>query len=95
MNEIEASFSQSPHSGGMQCKQCHIVEAGLITRKLAWLNEKAGLVERISDPQQICLKCHDYLSANSTVMLQHLGFECTYCHDSHHPQPTCAESACH
>ena len=95
MNKIMASFSQGPHSGKMQCQQCHIAETGLITRKLAWVDENAGMAENITEPQQICLKCHDYLSMASTVMLQHLGFECTYCHDPHHPQPTCAQSACH
>lgn len=95
MKNIIASFSTGKHAGNMLCERCHFSDTGLVTRKLAWVDDASGEMETISEPKQICLKCHNYLSMESSVMLEHPGFECTYCHDSHHPQPTCAQSACH
>ena len=92
---IMASFSTGPHAANMLCDRCHPSDAGSFTRKLAWLDDDSRQVVSIFEPKQICLKCHNYLSMDSPVMLEHPGFECTYCHDSHHPQPTCAQSACH
>ena len=95
MDKILASFSKGPHAQNMQCERCHSVEAGLVTRKLTWVDDSSGLVETVKEPKQVCLKCHDYLSMESSVMLEHPGFECIHCHDAHRPQPTCAASACH
>ena len=43
---------------GITCETCHQVENGVALPGIAWLNTVTGEYEQVSDPNELCGKCH-------------------------------------
>jgi hypothetical protein len=83
----------------IRCEVCHTMENGLASQQVAWLDAITGYHETISQPDQLCEKCH-----TDTATLQHgidlgvqvhVGFSCIDCHDPHSTVASCVSSGCH
>lgn len=81
------------------CEVCHQMENGAVLPSAAWLDNATGYHESITQPVELCEKCH-----TNTGMIQHgidLGeqahteLSCTNCHDPHSTIASCVNSGCH
>jgi hypothetical protein len=50
---------------GIQCDTCHILEDGVVTEGIAWLNPVKMEYEAVSNPTELCEKCHVTTTGNA------------------------------
>ena len=50
---------------GIQCDTCHILEDGVVTEGIAWLNPVIMEYEAVSNPTELCEKCHVTTNGNA------------------------------
>jgi hypothetical protein len=43
---------------GIPCETCHVMENGVVTQGIAWLNPVSMEHEQLNTPNELCGKCH-------------------------------------
>jgi hypothetical protein len=80
------------------CSICHIPAGDSYTKRIAFWNQELMQYEAVSDPTELCAKCHEGQHGFEVIAEQesssiHRSMECTECHGSHGLSSACID--CH